>query len=62
MEDYNDDGLLDSYEALVWGDRANDGRGVREWELTDGESPAVATVQVLSIRGGRVERDIAIGR
>lgn len=32
MEDYNDDGLLDAYDALVWDDRENGGRGFREWE------------------------------
>ncbi|MFO7892310.1 MAG: M14 family metallopeptidase [Longimicrobiales bacterium] len=32
MEDYNGDGILDSYDALVWDDAENGGRGFREWE------------------------------
>ncbi len=32
MEDYNGDGILDSFDALVWDDESNGGRGFREWE------------------------------
>lgn len=32
MADYNDDGLLDDVDALIWDERENGGRGFREWE------------------------------
>lgn len=32
MEDYNGDGKYDDVDALIWDDRANGGRGFREWE------------------------------
>lgn len=32
MEDYNDDGILDQVDALIWDDRHNGGRGFRDWE------------------------------
>jgi hypothetical protein len=32
MEDFNDDGLRDQYDALTWDDRGTGGRGFREWE------------------------------
>lgn len=32
MEDYDGDGVLDSFDALVWDDAENGGRGFREWE------------------------------
>jgi hypothetical protein len=32
MEDYNNDGILDHVDALIWDDRENGGRGFRDWE------------------------------
>ncbi|UCD23710.1 MAG: peptidase [Gemmatimonadota bacterium] len=44
MEDYNDDGLLDQFDALTWDDQGNGGRGFREWEPF--EHPTLGQVEI----------------
>jgi hypothetical protein len=44
MEDYNGDGLYDEYDALVWDDQENGGRGFREWETL--EHPTLGEVEI----------------
>ncbi|MFP4623778.1 MAG: M14 family metallopeptidase [Gemmatimonadota bacterium] len=44
MEDYNQDGIYDSYDALIWDDRHNAGRGFREWEPFD--HPTLGRVEI----------------
>ena len=44
MEDYNNDGLLDQFDALTWDDQGNGGRGFREWEPF--EHPTLGQVEI----------------
>ncbi|MGD2152359.1 MAG: M14 family metallopeptidase [Gemmatimonadales bacterium] len=44
MEDYNEDGLYDEVDALIWDDRENGGRGFREWEPF--EHPDLGSVEI----------------
>ena len=44
MRDYNDDGLLDQVDALMWDDEGNGGRGFREWEPFD--HPTLGEVEI----------------
>jgi len=44
MKDYNEDGLLDEVDALIWDDQENGGRGFREWEPL--EHPVLGSVEI----------------
>ena len=44
MEDYNNDGLRDQFDALTWDDQGNAGRGFREWEPF--EHPTLGEVEI----------------
>ncbi len=44
MRDYNDDGLLDQADALIWDDQENGGLGFREWEPF--EHPTLGAVEI----------------
>lgn len=44
MEDYNDDGRYDDYDAIVWDDRENGSRGFKQWETF--EHPTLGTVEI----------------
>ena len=44
LRDYNEDGLLDEVDALVWDDQENEGNGFREWESF--EHPTLGTVEI----------------
>jgi murein tripeptide amidase MpaA len=43
-EDYDGDGVLDDFDALVWDDRHNEGRGFRDW--TPFEHPQLGSVEI----------------
>ncbi|UCC73785.1 MAG: peptidase [Gemmatimonadota bacterium] len=44
MHDYNEDGLYDDVDALIWDDEENGGRGFREWEPF--EHPELGSVEI----------------
>ena len=44
MQDYNNDGLLDEVDALIWDDAENGGAGFREWEPF--EHPTLGQVEI----------------
>ncbi len=44
LEDYDGDGYLDEYDALIWDERENGGRGFRTW--TPFEHPDLGTVEI----------------
>ncbi|MDR9418277.1 M14 family metallopeptidase [Gracilimonas sp.] len=44
MEDYNDDGIYDDYDALQWDLRENEGRGFKAW--TKFEHPELGEVEI----------------
>jgi hypothetical protein len=44
MEDYNNDGLRDQVDALIWDDQENGGNGFREWEPF--HHPALGDVEI----------------
>ncbi|UCF18681.1 MAG: peptidase [Gemmatimonadota bacterium] len=44
MRDYNDDGLYDEVDALIWDDEENGGRGFREWK--EFEHPDLGPVEI----------------
>jgi hypothetical protein len=48
MKDYNEDGLLDEFDALTWDDEENGGRGFREWEPF--EHPTLGAVEIGGFR------------
>jgi murein tripeptide amidase MpaA len=48
MKDYNEDGLLDEFDALTWDDQENGGRGFREWEPF--EHPTLGAVEIGGFR------------
>lgn len=48
MKDYNGDGVYDEYDALMWDDEANGGRGFREWEPF--EHPTLGSVEIGGFR------------
>jgi hypothetical protein len=44
MKDYNEDGLLDSYDSLVWNDTERDGKEFMDWEPYD--HPQLGQVEI----------------
>lgn len=44
MKDYNQDGIYDDYDALVWDESENGGRGFKSWTLFD--HPVLGQVEI----------------
>ena len=44
MEDYNNDGIYDDYDAITWDDRENGGEGFKAWEPFD--HPQLGEVEI----------------
>ncbi len=44
MKDYNEDGLLDGYDSLIWSDTERDGREFKDW--TPFEHPQLGQVEI----------------
>lgn len=44
MKDYNDDGIYDDYDALMWDEEANEGKGFKSW--TPMTHPTLGEVEI----------------